>query len=479
MEVMNYQGTLYNIFGRQSLIGQKQEYPRTYDGITQSFYHGNAVIFACMNARLRLFSQANLMFRQRKNGRPGDLFSTAELAIFEQPWPGATFGDLLGRMITDADVAGNSYTLRRSNRLVRLRPDWITILMGSNSDDTVTAWDVDSELLGYIYHPGGATSGSDPKYFAPDQIAHFCPTPDPLSPFRGMTWLTPLVREVMADGAATSHKLKFFENGATPNMIFKVDPSVTFENFLRYKEAFKAEHEGVRNAYKALFLGGGADATVVGTNLRQLDFSATQGAGEVRIAAAAGVHPTVIGLSEGLQGSSLNAGNFGAARRLVSDVTLRHLWQNMAGSLARIVAVPGGSELWYDDRDIPFLQEDEKDRADIEQVQAVTIRQLIEAGFKADAVIAAVLADDMALLKGQHTGLFSVQLQAPGSTKMPEGEAPGETPVGPGTAPEKPAIPIAPTKLPGFATPGVPNGKKASVEDGDAPRRDGATTLEQ
>jgi len=39
-------------------------------------------------------------------------------------------------------------------------------------------------------------------------------------------------------------------------------------------------------------------------------------------------------------------------------------------------------------------------------------------------------------LIGKHTGLFSVQLQAPGSTKMPAGEVPGESPVGSGTKPE-------------------------------------------
>jgi hypothetical protein len=69
----------------------------------------------------------------------------------------------------------------------------------------------------------------------------------------------------------------------------------------------------------------------------------------------------------------------------------------------------------------------------------------------------------MGLLVGKHTGLFSVQLQAPGSTKMPQGEAPGEVPVGSGAGPEKPAVnPVSPTpQIPAVTKP--TNGTKPKV----------------
>ena len=53
------------------------------------------------------------------NGRPGDLFGSRELEILERPWVGGTTGDLLSRMILDADFAGNSYTARVGSELVR------------------------------------------------------------------------------------------------------------------------------------------------------------------------------------------------------------------------------------------------------------------------------------------------------------------------------------------------------------------------
>jgi len=61
---------------------------------------------------------------------------------------------------------------------------------------------------------------------------------------------------------------------------------------------------------------------------------------------------------------------------------MRPLWRNIAGSLARIINVPSGAELWFDDRDIQFLAEDQKDKAQIQSVNAQAIRTLVDAGFE-------------------------------------------------------------------------------------------------
>jgi hypothetical protein len=275
-------------------------------------------------------------------------------------------------------------------------------------------WDLDSELLGYIYHPGGRHSGSDPIWLDVKayRVAHFAPVPDPEAPYRGMSWLGPVLREISADSAATSHKLAFFENGATVNLAVVLDSEVSKEMFEWLEEKFRKGHEGVARAYKTLFMGGGADVKTVGADFRQMDFKSTQGAGETRIAAAAGVPPVIVGLSEGLQAATYS--NYGQARRRFADGTMRPLWRNVAGSLSTLVDVPADARLWYDDRDIPFLQEDQKDQADIQQTHAATIRALVEAGFVPDDVVQAVLSGDLSRL--EHTGLFSVQLQPANET---------------------------------------------------------------
>lgn len=409
----NFNGLNYQL--NQTMPATLVEEPDgSFVSLVQQAYKSNGVIFACMLARLSLFSEARFQFRVLRGGRPGELFGNESLIPLERPWRGGRTGDLLTRAIQDADLAGNAFFARRpGHRIRRMRPDWVTIILGSDTDPQMEPGDIDAEPIAYIYHPNGRNSGIEPEFLLPEQVAHWAPIPDPTASFRGMSWITPIIREVMGDSAATNHKLKFFEHGATPNLVVTLDKSILKEKFEEWVEKFKKNHEGLANAYKTLYLGAGATAEVVGSDLKEMDFKITQGAGETRIAAAAGVPPVIVGLSEGLQAATYS--NYGQARRRFADGTMRPLWRSVAGALESIVPPPPGAELWYDDRDIPFLAEDAKDRAEMQGVESRTLRTLTDAGFTADSVKAAVIAQDWTLL--EHSGLFSVQLQPP----MPDG----------------------------------------------------------
>jgi hypothetical protein len=422
-------GGLSYLFGfQQTLTGDREEIGGDFTGLVRGAYKSNGVIFACMLVRQMLFSEARFAFRRFTDGRPGDLFGNTDLRVLERPGgrqsPSVTTGDLLSRMSQDGDLAGNWFGRRVGDRIVRLRPDWVSIVMASRELVKEPALAGDTEVLGYIYHPGGHHSGIPPVVLEPFEVAHFAPIPDPELHFRGMSWLTPVLKETTADQAATRHKLKFFENGATVNLAVSMDPSIRQEAFEQWVRLFKSQHEGVDNAYKTVFLGGGADIKPIGADFKQLEFKATQGAGETRIAAAAGVPPVIAGFSEGLQASTYS--NYGQARRRFADGTMRPLWRNACGSLSGIIPVPAGAELWYDDRDIAFLQEDMKDRADTLQVQAQSIRTLTDCGYETKSVVAAVTAGDLSLVT--HTGLTSVQLLPPG-TEASNGNGNGSEPV--------------------------------------------------
>jgi phage portal protein BeeE len=394
--------------GTQGQPGEKIE--GNFQGHVQGAYKTNGVVFACIAARQLLFSEARFQFRRMRAGRPGELFGQQNLQILERPWENATTGDLLTRAILDVDLAGNFYGVRRGRMIRRLRPDWVTIIAGSQ-----TSSPLDTTLVGYTYQEGGPASGNDPIVLLPEEVCHFAPLPDPLARHRGMSWLSPIVGEVLGDKAATAHKTNFFDAGAKLGYVVTMDPTgeMSEEQFKRWVDVFQAKHEGAANAYKTLFLSRGADVKVVGADLKQVDFKQVQGAGETRICAAARVPPIIVGVSEGLESATYS--NYGQARRAFADLTMRPLWRNIAGALSSIIDVPAGAELWYDDRDIPFLQEDMKDEAEIQQMQAAAIRQLVDAGYTAESVVGAVTAGDLTLL--QHSGLFSVQLQPPGASQ--------------------------------------------------------------
>lgn len=277
---------------------------------------GVSSVFALIHARVQAFSQIRFQWTRFTGAQPGDLFGTEDLAVLEHPWPGGHTAHLLSKMEIDNCIGGNSYTVRpRRNRLARLRPDLVTICLGSQYDMESPADSPDVEVAGYAYFP---RSGK-PEWFWPWEVAHYAPLPDPNFQFLGMSWLTPLLREVQSDALMTEHKYRYFANASTPNLAVKFDPAIPIEMVKAFKELMENEHRGAFNAWKTLYLGGGADVTVVGAQLKDLDYAVVQGHGEARLAAAAGVPPSWVGFSEGLQGSSLNAGNFQAQRRRFSD----------------------------------------------------------------------------------------------------------------------------------------------------------------
>lgn len=413
-EFLSYfaQGGLHYPFMPSSTLGAEQEEPEaSFAGYVQGAYKSNGVVFACMLVRLALFSEARFQYRELRSGRPGELFGDTSLRPLERPSPNATTGDLLARAIQDVDLCGNFYAVRRGQTIKRMRPDWVTIVLGSELDAAEPGFALDAEAIGYVYKPGGPRGASKPVILLPEQVCHFAPVPDPIAHFRGMSWITPVIREIMGDKAATQHKLHYFEKGATPNLAVKAAPNLTPDQFKDFVKLFKEHHSTMVDAYETIFLGGGAEVTPVGNDMKQIDFKVTQGGGETRIAAAAGVPPVIVGLSEGLEAATYS--NYSQARRRFADGTMRPLWRNFAGSISTIIDVPAGAELWYDDRDIPFLQEDVKDAADTLEVHSRSIKGLVEAGFDPNSAVEAVVSGDLKRL--DHTGLLSVQMQAPGT----------------------------------------------------------------
>ena len=387
----------------------------SFEGFVTGMLYADGPVAAAEGYRLRVFGQAPLLYQELVGGRPGDLFDDDALERLREPWPGGNLGDLMKRALIYGDFAGNAFVLDFDDELVLVRPDWVEIVLDKRE---FRGGQVGWRQIGIIYYEGGLRS-NDGVTFLPGEYCHFVPgLPDPMATYRGMSWLTPLVREVRSDKSAMDHKVAFFDNAATPNLAVSLPKEITPEQFLKFVDAMDEKHKGAVNAGRTLYTAGGADVTVVGANMQQMDFSAILGKSETRIANAAGVPPVLLSFSEGMQGSSLNAGNYTAAKRNFVDTTMRDLWQNWAGSVQKMDAFrppKAKSRLWYDGRDIPFLHEDAKDRAEIQQIEAATLSSHISAGWEPETAVDALLQDDLKRLK--HTGLTSVQLVPPGTAE--------------------------------------------------------------
>lgn len=433
-QIAQYNSLGYPVGGGFGL-GGTERLENDFSSYVNQIYKGDGIVFACLVARMRVFSQIRFAYQKLRNGKPGDLFSTRELAILEKPDLSMGTSKLLSKAIQHADLAGNHYACNESDRIKVLRPDWVDIVLTAPPDEAY-----DSDIAGWVYKPGGTNDRSLWRFFVAgdDQFAHWAPTPDPEAQYRGMSPLTSVIEEIVGDKATTKHKGKFFTNGATPSFAVSFKESVTVDQFRDFKAAMRETHQGADNAYKPLFLGGGADVKPLMYDLRQLDFKATQGAGETRIAAALRIHPVIVGLSEGMQGSSLNAGNFKAAKDGWVDGELRPLWESLCQAYSGLIRVPSDARLFYDD-DISFLREDIEQKAKVKALEADIIQGLIMQGFTAESAVKALMEDDWDLLT--HSGLYSVQLQPP----LPDGP---QTLDQSGNPVKKPTAPAAATGTP-------------------------------
>jgi phage portal protein BeeE len=419
VQPFQYGGNVYGVPGANGLVqtlagNRATEIVKTLPGYAAALRQCPPA-FAAQMVRAMVLSQARFTFRNRAKR---NIFGGKALGLLEQPWPNATTGELIARMEWHAGLAGNAYTLRQRDRLRVLRPDWVAVVYGSEQEPEEAAQALDGVLLGYVYQNGGLWSDRNiPSPLLPADVAHWSPIPDPEAAGVGMSWITPAIRDMQKDRMAGEHTIRFFENGATPNLVVKGIPAATRDQFNELVAMMEEKHAGLANAYKTLYLTAGADATVVGSELDKIEMKNVQGAGETRIASLSRVHPVILGIAEGLAGSSLNAGNFGMARRIWADTWIYPTLQDLAATLGTIVDVPSDAELWTDTGDIPLLREDGMDAAEIAFRKASAIRQLTDAGYTWETSVQAVITGDMSVLK--HSGLYSVQLQPPGTTQAP------------------------------------------------------------
>lgn len=437
-----FNGVAYPLGLGSSATSNTEDIENSFVGYCQQVYKASGVVYAVMAARRLLFKQARFMWQGFEDGIERDLFWTPDLEVLRKPWPNGTMGELLSRMDQDASLGGNFYAVREesgdgSERIRRLRPDWMTIVLTAPPSEAVK-----SDVQGYWFHPGrsytvagGQGPGPEDAFYPPEAMCHWTPDPDPEAQYRGMSWLTPVIREIQADLAATDHKGRFFSNGATLGTVISARENLTDEQFKAWMANFNASHQGVENAYRPLFFASPVDVTVRGLDLRQLDFKTTQGHGETRVCAAGRVPPIIVGVSEGLEAATYS--NYGQARRAFGDAWAHPQWEDAAGALETIITPPEDrpARLWYQHKHIAFLREDRKDAADIQQVAMTTITGYVREGFTAESSVAAFEADDRTLLV--HTGRVSVQLQEPGEgvpVDEAAGEAAGETPEGPSEA---------------------------------------------
>ena len=351
-------------------------------------------VFSAILVRMMLLGEAQFQFQAKADKH---LFGNTSLAALEKPFgPGSTSGELIARMEQDSSLAGNAYIWAPPGEdyLVRMRPDWVTIVSELVPVEGGGSY---RRKLGYWHQPPqGVTGQGEPFLALAAEVAHWHPIPDPVADFRGMSWLTPVMRDIEGDEAMTRYKIRYLANNATPNIVIKYAQKLQPATIDRIGARMEARYGGPDNAGKTLILDQGADLTLAGNSLSQMDFSNVSVDGVQRILAPSGVPAMLIGL-ESIKGAGKS---YEDVIRRFADLTLRPLWRSMCAALEELVAdVPAAAQLWYDTGAIAALQEGEQVRAQVSLIRAQALLALKQAGYDEMSAVAAIGAGDMSQLK--------------------------------------------------------------------------------
>jgi hypothetical protein len=138
----------------------------------------------------------------------------------------------------------------------------------------------------------------------------------------------------------------------------------------------------------------GADVTVIGNSLAQMDFSGVSAVGTERILADAGVPGVLVGL-EPLRGAGRG---FQESMQKFANMWARPEWRSFFGAFSKIMDVPAGNRLWFDTSDIAALQDGTLERGQASLVNGQALLALVQAGYTHESAVAAVMSGDLSKL---------------------------------------------------------------------------------
>jgi len=223
-------------------------------------------------------------------------------------------------------------------------------------------------------------------------------------------------------------------NNATPNIIIRYAQKLQPATIDSIRERMAARYAGADNAGKTLVLDQGADLTMAGNSLSQMDFSNVLAVAAERILAACAVPGVLVGL-EPLRGAGRG---YQESMQKFANLWARPQWRSACGALAPLVDVPAAARLWFDASDVAALQDGELQRGQAALVRMQALLTGVEAGYTRESAVAAVDAGDITLLKPDPAALMGAPkptpvqhlLGQPGVTAAPLPETLGRLPVG-------------------------------------------------
>lgn len=303
---------------------------------TEGFYV-NAAFSACVTAYALALPEPPLVVTDASGDPVKQTHPLQKLLTRPNPW--MSHNELISIVATYLLVGGNAYLHKVRNgassgsQTVELYPysdGHMTPIPGQ------TRW-----IEAYEYNNG---DGKPVRIPWSDVVHLKWPVPDLDYPWRALSPLRLLAREVDADTEMTRIVWSLLRNDATPRtlIVYPAGVTLTKEERDAIKARFGLAHGGDHRGGVGVATGG-ADVRRLALNLQELDLSALRHIPESRITAVCSIPAMLVGLNVGLERSTYS--NMEEARKGWTTGTLSRLWALMAGELEADLSPEFGADL--------------------------------------------------------------------------------------------------------------------------------------
>lgn len=322
--------------------------------------HQNSAVMACVKFASRAFPEAPLVV-ERLNGDVWEQQRKHGLsALVARPNPYYSGSLLWSGTLLSLMVDGNAYWLK---------------LRGANGRGAVRE-------LWYLPHfsvtpkcEAGAAYVSHYEYrakgqlfrLAPEDVVHFRDGIDPDNPMLGLAPLKSVAREILTDNEIAQYSHSILKNmGVVGVLITPKDSQSVFEegHAELIKQRFSATTTGNLRG-EPLVLDAPLDVQSPGWSPKDISIDVLRQVPEARICAVLGIHPTVVGLSVGLEHSTF--ANMREAREMAYESFIIPMQSLCADALGTQHLPDLGDEdaerCRFDTSQVRVLQEDENSKA--------------------------------------------------------------------------------------------------------------------
>lgn len=319
----------------------------SFERLSSEGYKANAAVFACVSALAMAYPEPPLHIIEADTRSP--LPDHPLLPLLRRPNPVMSEGELKQILTIYKAIGGNAYVhLVRdgAGQPVELWPYHVAQMRPKPSRYT---W-----VEEYEYNDGSGEWRGVP---AADVIHLKWPSVDPDAPWRALSPIEAMARDVDTDSEASRYIYTILKNDAIPRIAITLPEgrTLTSTQFDRLRAQWEERHGGT-NRGKPAVLEGGAGIHRLALDLEELALDALRAIPETRIAAAFRVPAIIAGLLVGLQHATY--ANYAEARRSFTEQTLVPMWTADAGEISEALTRSDPRiQIAYDTSAVAALQE--------------------------------------------------------------------------------------------------------------------------